>query len=434
MKVMLLCQDIVGKSMAGPAIRYWELSKALSKKHEVILSVPNKELDITTDDFQIKLQNTPLRYALKGIDVVITQTISLTLVYWAKMYGIKLILDAYDPIPLENLEIHKDLPLTERNQNHNSSIESFLFSFRYADGIICANEKQRNLWMGFLLGLNRLNPTLYDQDPTLKHLIDIVPFGLSSTPPQTCGDGLRKIFNIKPTDKVILWGGGIWNWFDPLSVIKAVHQLSLERSDIHLVFMGLKHPNEHIPQMKMSYDAVNLAKSLGLFDKHVFFNFGWTPYEQRQNFLLESDIGISTHFDHLETQYAFRTRMLDYIWAKLPIVATEGDCFADLVKSTQAGIVVPYQSPEAIAKAVKDIVDDPGKTQQIKESLTQLQPQYYWEHLAQPLERMIYSLCGENKEKMSYWSKIKLASGLAQQSPKVFCEKVFLRLKRQFSS
>ena len=43
------------------------------------------------------------------------------------------------------------------------------------------------------------------------------------------------------------------------------------------------------------------------------------------NFLLEADIGVSTHVDHVETAFSFRTRILDYLWAVPPVVTTTGD-------------------------------------------------------------------------------------------------------------
>jgi hypothetical protein len=36
---------------------------------------------------------------------------------------------------------------------------------------------------------------------------------------------------------------------------------------------------------------------------------------------------VSTHYEHVETTFAFRTRILDYLWAGLPVVATGGDAF-----------------------------------------------------------------------------------------------------------
>ena len=36
---------------------------------------------------------------------------------------------------------------------------------------------------------------------------------------------------------------------------------------------------------------------------HCFFNDGWVPYEQRQDYLLDADIGITTYQDSLETHF-----------------------------------------------------------------------------------------------------------------------------------
>ena len=54
----------------------------------------------------------------------------------------------------------------------------------------------------------------------------------------------------------------------------------------------------------------------------------WVPYDERADFLLDADLGVSTHLEHIETAYSFRTRVLDYWWAGLPVVATDGDTFA----------------------------------------------------------------------------------------------------------
>ncbi len=55
-------------------------------------------------------------------------------------------------------------------------------------------------------------------------------------------------------------------------------------------------------------------------------------YEQRADWLLEADCVLSAHADHLETRFAFRTRLLDAIWAGLPIVCTGGDDLAEQVE------------------------------------------------------------------------------------------------------
>ncbi len=58
--------------------------------------------------------------------------------------------------------------------------------------------------------------------------------------------------------------------------------------------------------------------SSGALGTSVFFNPDWVAYEDRGDYLLEADAGVSTHFAHIETEFAFRTRILDYLWAGLP--------------------------------------------------------------------------------------------------------------------
>lgn len=392
-KIALFCLDVVGKAMAGPAIRYWEFANALSKNHEVVLITPNKS-DLSSENFTIMERGNSFG-SLKSIarfDVLITQQITIRLALFCRWNKIRLILDAYDPMPLENLEIFKELPLSLRNHRNEMITEQFRFSFQLADAILCANEHQRSLWMGMIIALKRLKPKIYDQDQLLNNLIDIVPFGLPSSPPQSKNHALRTRFGLKETDKVVLWGGGIWNWFDPLSLIRAIKILSEKREDIKLVFMGVKHPNENIPEMEMARKAVALARELHLYDKHVFFNFGWLPYEERQSFLLDSDVGASIHCEHLETRYAFRTRILDNIWAALPIVATEGDSFAELIKEKKLGVVVPYGCSTSIAEAIAHIIDNKEEREAMKRNLEKLRPAFHWDKVILPIERIIAQL------------------------------------------
>ena len=390
-RVLLRCVDIVGKSMAGPAIRYWEMAHALSKKHQVTLATPN-ETDLRSDHFEIfSYSNKTPAECLKNIDAIISQNIDLKTAIFAKKHNIKIIIDAYAPGLLENQEIFKNCSLEARSINNQRKLNDQNLFFKLADGVICASEKQRDLWIGTLMALDAITPQVYDADPTLRNLIDVVPFGLSSTLPKKSGQGLKDKFSLKPTDKVVLWGGGIWNWFDPLSLIKAIKILSLERSDVKLVFMGIKHPNDAIGEMEMTQKAIRLVQKLDLLDSSVFFNYGWTPYQERQNYLLDADIGVSTHFDHLETRFSFRTRIMDYIWAQLPILCTQGDSFADLVKSHHLGVVVPYQDERAIAEGIKKMIDHPEVVQEIKANLAKFHYFFAWENVVKPIEAMLYN-------------------------------------------
>lgn len=368
--------------MAGPAIRCWEFAKELSKYHHVtILSQHASSLQYP--DFKIKTRKCKgFLQSIKEADLIIAQFLPPTLAALAKFYGVRLILDAYCPITLEAYEFFKNDSPAKHRRMINKALEEQLYLFHLADGIICASERQKDLWMGLMLASGKLNSQ-----------IEVVPFGLDPKPiPEKNGPGPREIFQLGPNDKILIWGGSISNWFDPSTLVKAMSLVNKERNDIKLVFLGVKHPNPLIPEMAAAVHAIELSKQLDLFNKNVFFNFAWTPYASRHNFLRESAIGISIHGNHLETRYSFRTRILDYLWAGLPIISTEGDFFAELTGRKELGILVPYYDERAIAKAIIQLVDDKQLREKYQANVESLKAEYQWDRLIKPLQEMINKL------------------------------------------
>ena len=174
---------------------------------------------------------------------------------------------------------------------------------------MCASEKQRDFWLGALGAIDRINPQNYDTDPQLRELIDVVPFGTEDSEPEATRPMVRGVIDgIDENSKVVLWGGGIYNWFDPLTIIRAIDIARHRVPEIKLLFMGVKHPNPAVPEMQMAVEARALAQKLDLIGTHVVFHEEWVPYAERVNFLLESDIDVSCHLDHVETAFSFRTR------------------------------------------------------------------------------------------------------------------------------
>ncbi len=388
-KIIINCLDVINESMAGPAIRSWEFATQLSKRYEVVVLSPNKS-KLKSKTFTLKqFSNKVLKKEMSDADFIISQKVNQEIIKLAQDNNTKIILDAYDPISLEALEANSHKNIKYRKSLNNLLLLEQSFSFLAADSIICASEKQRDFWLGVLSSMNKIDPESYDKDHSLRSLIDVVPFGLSSTPPVIKKTNtLRSKFGFSKEDKVLLWGGGIWDWFDPLSLIDAVANID-EKYKVKLVFMGIDHPNKDIPRMPMVQKAIQKATDLGVLDKKVFFNEGWVPYKERQQFLLDADIGVSTHYDHLETRFSFRTRMLDYIWAELPIVATQGDSFAELIEEKGLGEIVPYQNSQAIADAIVKLVSDKNYYAATKNNLKLQQKDFYWEKCVEPITKII---------------------------------------------
>ena len=156
--------------------------------------------------------------------------------------------DLYDPIHLETLAFTKDLDGEFRTYAVRKAVEAVNAQLKRADFIICASERQRDLYIGQLATLGRLNALSYDHDPTLRSLIDVVPFGLPDVDPTHTRPAVRGVVpGIGHEDDLLLWAGGVYNRLDPLSLIQAVHRLSVRRPTVRLYFMGSVTRTRPIP-------------------------------------------------------------------------------------------------------------------------------------------------------------------------------------------
>jgi len=389
--ILLISSNPVHQRMAGPGIRYWEMAAHLAEKHDVTLLVPG-ETDLSSSKFQIlRTTRKALKRCLGRADVVITQGYKFPLdpVFLSPK---PLVVDLYDPLPIEILEHRRDASLPEAALSLAYCLARTQMLLYRGDFFICSHERQRDFWLGMLVSAGRVRPELYRKDPTLKSLIQLVPYGLPSEKPVHTRQVLKGVQKgIADADKVVLWGGGLWKWFDPCMVIKAIHEISRDRHDIKLVFMGApqgpgekeSRPSPSVAQS--TEEALRISKELGLYDKQVFFT-PWIPYQERQNYLLEADMGISTHFESLESRFAFRTRILDYLWCELPVIATKGDFWSDFIEREGLGIVLDPKAFHQLKAAILEMADCPEKVRYYRDNLRRVAGNFSWPAVLQPLE------------------------------------------------
>jgi glycosyltransferase involved in cell wall biosynthesis len=259
------------------------------------------------------------------------------------------------------------------------SLDRMVNALHDGHAFLCASERQRDLWTGTLLAERLITPAVHDADPTLGGLLAVVPFGVPDAPPAP-GPGPRERFGLSADDEIVLWNGGLWDWLDADSVLRAVAQLSPERSRLRLVFMGTSGAAQ---SRDAEARARELARDLGLLGRVVRFNDGWVPYEQRGAWLLQADCAVAAHHDHLETRFAHRTRLLDCLWAGLPVVCTRGDELAERIERDGLGEAVPVADPGALAAALARVLDA-GRAA-FTERLAAAAGELRWSRVAAPL-------------------------------------------------
>jgi GT2 family glycosyltransferase/glycosyltransferase involved in cell wall biosynthesis len=385
-RVLVVTGEPLSARMAGPAIRAWEIARALAPEHDVrLLSTAGAQVD--GDGFEVLHSAGPaLREHTDWADVIIFQGFLLEGAPWLMESSKILVADVYDPIHLEQLEQAKDLGPDGRRRSIADTTRVLNDQLRRADYLLCASDKQRDFWLGQLAGQGRVNALVYDEDASLSSLIGVVPFGVADEPPVQRRHALRgTVPGIGADDKVIIWGGGVYNWFDPLTLVRAVARLAERHPDVRLYFMGMRHPNPGVPRMRVANELHALSAELGLTGRHVFFNEDWVPYEQRADYLLDADLGVSTHFDHVETAFSFRTRILDYLWASLPIVATDGDTFAPVIRDKGLGATVPPEDAEALELALERFLYDQEAADAARAAVREAAEEYRWARALRPV-------------------------------------------------
>jgi glycosyltransferase involved in cell wall biosynthesis len=392
-RTLVIASDTIAASMAGSGIRYWNLARVIGQQQPVTLATRSPvDLDppagVTIipygdDQPDEHARNQRLARLIESHDIVIAQHIPYYETDSDVLDTRYLVIDLYAPWMLEKLEYARlDPEQGEPNRADDVAILNRLLSL--GDFFICASERQRDFWFGALASAGRLELAHAQRDPELRGLLDIVPFGLPDDPPVRTGPGPRRtIPGIGPEDTVILWNGGMWNWLDPLTAIRAVALLVDDMPRLRLVFMGVRSPVARVAPMGIVDEARSLANDLGLLDRHVFLN-DWVPYHERQNWLLDADLALSLHLANLESRFAYRTRMLDLLWCGVPAVATTGDVLAEIVESEQIGKTAPPADPESVAAAMREALD-PESQAAMRGRLARLAARHTWEQVAAPL-------------------------------------------------
>lgn len=389
-RLLIVSHETIGPKMAGPGVRCLELARALSAYGPVTLAAPGQP-EVDAPGVAVLGYQTPadLERAINAADAVLAIGQLVSRLPRLRQLDRPLIVDWYDPFEIEKLAQAESVAPEFYGQIERESHLDLNLQARAGDFFICASERQRDYWLGVLLACGRGHLADYAADPTLRTLIDVVPFGLPAQPPRRTGPAVKGVLpGIRATDRLLYWGGGLWQWFDPFTLLEALAQLAAQRDDIKLFFAAGRHFNAAtVPDMPIYAQVVERAKALNLLERHVFLG-DWIPYAERANYLLDADLGISLHRAGLESRFAFRTRFLDYFWSGLPLVVTQGDPLAEIVAERGLGRVVPPGDAGALAAAIQDLLATDARAEMaprfasLAESLT-------WERVVQPIARFL---------------------------------------------
>jgi glycosyltransferase involved in cell wall biosynthesis len=385
MRILIAAGGGTGSRISGPEIRGWALARALGERHEVTVAVHEPGVP-ELDGFRvISYQRRELVREARRHDAVVAPAIPPYLFAALRGTGTITVADQYDPVTLE-LSVFTDQPGIKRVIRAQRMMREV--QLRYADVVAFAGAAQGRLLSADLEALRPRRAV----PPALVN----VPFGIADAPPVATTRPVRAAFpQIGPDDPVVLWWGKVWKWFDARSALHAVALAVRERPDLRFVISAGKAPKARFDRSETTEDARELARSLGLLDRNVFFLEEWTPYDRRHEYIADADVGLTLHADTPEAPFAARARYMDYLWCGLPCVLAGGDEVADRFGAAGFASVVAPRDVEAAAAALLTLVNDPAARAAARAAGEALAQEYRWPALVRPLAEAIEARAGE---------------------------------------
>jgi glycosyltransferase involved in cell wall biosynthesis len=388
--VLVVTEDRVGEMLGGAAIRAYEIARSLSHLADVTLAAPGTGPSglAPAVHFPYELEDPgPLRALLHDADVVIMRPPNPLVAGWLRGSKARIVYDLCDPLPLDILEAQASSSRERQLLWNTVALDHFVAALHAGHHFICCGSRQRDLYIGAMLASRLIYPAAYRADPSFRSFIDRVPFGIPAEPPRrTEGAGPRARFPAIGEDaQIVMWNGGIWNWLDPVTAVAATVKAAERCPEVRLVFMFARGGGG--PEHREARAARDLAQRLGALDRLVFFNDTDIWYSERATWLLDADCIVSTHFDHLESSFSFRTRLLDCFWAGVPAVCTGGDELSEMIEDCDGGVTVPYRNVDAVADAIVEVLR--GDRDAYRERLLAAGEDLAWPKVVEPLRRIV---------------------------------------------
>jgi glycosyltransferase involved in cell wall biosynthesis len=372
LSIVVSTPDVVGTRMAGPGIRAYYLARELAKHFPTSLIAQFEDFALIDEAFTaIQRHTAEARWALLQAKVVVGQPARELL---ALPRGErKFVYDLFDPTVLELRELYGARPSLRQSVHYNREWGRLRLALQQGDLLISATRRQRDFYTGIYCGFAG------GSSEWLERWLEI-PFGIDEA---AAAESPPPLDQSRPW---AIWGGGTWEWLDPLTAVQAVRLLNSRGIDCRLLFLGGERPNRSV---RAGGQSQGLQRAISEAGDAVVRNTEWVPYDERARWLNAGRMAVMLHRTTLEAEFSVRTRLFDAIWCGLPVVATEGGFAADLVRQEECGVVVKPSDPESVASGMERLLTDNVFHAGAVSNLERLRPRFYWSSVTRPLVEAI---------------------------------------------
>ncbi|MCA1611365.1 MAG: glycosyltransferase [Acidobacteria bacterium] len=377
-RVVVLAPEPIRPRMAGMGIRALELARALQAEYDVCLLVSNDPEEARAVAGGVPVQTAPagaLAAAAKGAHAAVVSGHAAN--WWFHQApGVPVAVDLYDPFFVENL--HYAPVLGEQTARHDRA--TLALALARGDFYLCASPEQRLFYAGALYAAGRVGARNFPGDPQLASLIAEVPFGAPAEPASGDPGQGRSAAGLPAGGPVVLFGG-VYDWYDPEILLAAWPAVLEKHSDAKLLFF--ENPNPESTPQKVYARLLERARAIDPGGRSVFFS-PWLPYASRADLYAAADLVVSISSPGLETDLAFRTRLLDAAWGGVPSVSVNGGAIARALEEAGAGLRAG-PAAASIAASVSAFLSDGARRRSAGEAARRFAAERAWGRVAAPL-------------------------------------------------
>lgn len=388
-RIAITAPDVLDAGASGQGLRHLGFARILAQEHRVDVLAPGNPGLPTGSAVLVRDPREQLS-SLRKADFVITANAVLAR-HLPRVRG-GLVFDLYDPSVIEALTIDAMAPGTQHERIKGQSW-ALRYALRHGSHLLCANNAQRDLYLGMILGLNLARTSvavsginLSERD--LLERIIVAPNGVDDDP---LPDRLhaREQLGIAPSDVVLLWGGGVWDWLDPRTILHAVKAAHEQSPGLRLIFLGLRRGGHIDSSARRSAELIQYCEQLGLLGSVVRINEEWVKASDRSVYLAASDAGVIGQDPHLESRFAFRTRLIDCLWGGLPVIAAGSDPLTEEGVTEGWAVRCPPGDVGAATDVIRRFAQDSAWRDELRAAAARGRDSRSWERTTEALRTAI---------------------------------------------
>lgn len=179
-----------------------------------------------------------------------------------------------------------------------------------------------------------------------------------------------------PQDKhiLILQGSGI-------NIDRGGEEAVMAMKEIQNVLFLIVGSGDVIPQLKQMVAQNNMEEKVRFV--------GRVPYHTMMNYTYHADLGLSLDKDtNLNYKFSLPNKIFDYIHATTPIISSHLVEIKKVIEKHDVGVIIPEYSAKGIAQAIKTILADEKRLNQLKKNCEKAAQIENWEHESEVLKEI----------------------------------------------